>query len=132
MPDREKVITGLVGTMKLLAVANCMIKHGFPNIESDIYDNSLAAISDAITILKDQEPVINVVCCKDCKYGEEDTNSNGEDMVMCTNKLNPMGFENWLMPPEFYCADGERGKEQQGEETRKAARKKLWLQPREG
>jgi hypothetical protein len=49
-----------------------------------------------------------VVRCRDCKYGEPDTNGLGEDMVMCQNKLNPIGDGDWLMPPEFFCADGER------------------------
>ena len=49
-----------------------------------------------------------VVRCRDCKYGEPETNGRGEDMVMCQNKLNPIGYEDWLMPPEFFCADGER------------------------
>ena len=51
---------------------------------------------------------VPVVRCKDCKYGEPETNGFGEDMVMCQNKQNPIGYEDWLMPPEFYCADGER------------------------
>ena len=52
--------------------------------------------------------MVAVVRCKDCKYGEPDTNGCGEDMVMCQNAVNPIGYENWLMPPDFYCADGER------------------------
>ena len=51
---------------------------------------------------------VPVVRCKDCKYGESETNMFGDDMVMCQNKLNPIGYEDLLMPPEFYCADGER------------------------
>lgn len=57
MPDREKVINGLKETMKLLAVTNSMFKYGFPDINSDIYDNSMIAISNAIALLKAQEPV---------------------------------------------------------------------------
>jgi hypothetical protein len=52
--------------------------------------------------------VVNVVRCRDCKYGEPETNGSDEDMVMCQNKLNPIGYEDWLMPPEWFCADGER------------------------
>ena len=51
---------------------------------------------------------VSVVRCKDCKYGEQETNGFEEDMVMCQNKQNPIGYEDWLMPPEFFCADGER------------------------
>ena len=51
---------------------------------------------------------VNVVRCRDCKYGEFDANSEGEDMVLCNNKHNPVGFDCWLMPPEWFCADGER------------------------
>ena len=56
-------------------------------------------------------PAVNavpVILCRNCKYGEPETNGFGEDMVMCQNKQNPIGYEDWLMPPEFYCADGER------------------------
>ena len=67
-------------------------------------------------MIRDTEAVdaVGVIRCKDCKYGEEETNGNGEDMVMCTNKLNPIGFEDWLMPPEFYCANGERRENDDG------------------
>lgn len=51
---------------------------------------------------------INVVRCRDCKYGESETNDEGEDMFMCNNKYNPVGLAYWLMPPEWFCADGER------------------------
>lgn len=50
----------------------------------------------------------DLVRCKECKFGEPDTNGNGEDMILCQNKHNPIGFEDWLMPPEWYCADGKR------------------------
>ena len=49
-----------------------------------------------------------LVRCNDCKYGEPKTNMFGDDMIMCQNKQNPIGYEDLLMPPEFYCADGER------------------------
>ena len=52
--------------------------------------------------------MVAVVRCRDCKYGYPETNGNGEDMVMCTNAGNPIGFENWFMPSDWYCADGER------------------------
>jgi hypothetical protein len=52
--------------------------------------------------------MVHVVRCRDCKFGEPETNGRGDDMVMCQNKQNPIGDGDWLMPPEFYCADGER------------------------
>lgn len=64
--------------------------------------NVLCVVKEAAV---DAVPVIR---CRDCKYGEPETNGFGEDMVMCQNKQNPIGYEDWLMPPEFYCADGER------------------------
>jgi hypothetical protein len=51
---------------------------------------------------------VPVVRCRDCKFGEQDTTAAGIDIVMCQNKHNPIGFEYWLMSPEFFCADGER------------------------
>lgn len=64
----------------------------------------------AVDVLNELPAVdaVPVVRCRDCKYGESETNGRGEDMVMCQNKLNPIGYEDWLMPPEFFCADGER------------------------
>lgn len=52
--------------------------------------------------------MVAVVRCKDCKYGEPETNASGYDMTMCTNTNNPLGFDGWLMPPDWYCADGKR------------------------
>lgn len=49
-----------------------------------------------------------LVRCGECKYGVHETNAVGDDMVMCENVYNPVGVDNWLMPPEWYCADGER------------------------
>lgn len=49
-----------------------------------------------------------VVRCKDCKFGEPETNAAGENAIMCQNKQNPLGFEEWIMPENWYCADGER------------------------
>ena len=63
------------------------------------------AIAKLKALSKAQEPSVR---CRDCKYGEPDTNGHGEDMVMCQNKLNPIGDGDWLMPPEFFCANGER------------------------
>lgn len=51
---------------------------------------------------------VDVVRCGECRWGEPGTNGRGEDMVMCQNKQNPIGYEDWLMSPEFFCADGER------------------------
>jgi len=58
-----------------------------------------------------------LVMCKHCKYGEPDTNGLGEDMVMCTNSQNPIGFGGWLMPPEWYCADGEEEDKHEDQEA---------------
>lgn len=71
---------------------------------ADIADNRV----ETWLKLVDSVDAVPVVQCKDCKYGEPDTNGCGEEMVMCQNKLNPIGDGDWLMPPEFFCADGER------------------------
>ena len=52
--------------------------------------------------------VVKVVRCKDCRYGEPEENTNHEVMVMCQNKQNPVGYDDLLMAPDWYCADGER------------------------
>lgn len=75
--------------------------------EIDDADEKRAIITDLVNGIPAVD-AIRVVRCRDCKYGEPDTNGNGEDMVMCHYKQNPIGFEDWLMPPEWFCADGER------------------------
>lgn len=58
--------------------------------------------------------MVAVVRCKDCKHGEPDTNGLGEDMVMCQNQQNPIGFEYWLMSPDWFCPNGERREDKHG------------------
>ena len=48
-----------------------------------------------------------VVRCDDCKYGEPYTIGDVY-LVVCTRSDNPAGCKNWHLPPEWFCADGER------------------------
>ena len=56
MCDRDKAINGLESTMEFLSATKNMFKIGFPNIVSDVYDKALDSISDALALLKAQEP----------------------------------------------------------------------------
>lgn len=48
------------------------------------------------------------VCrCRQCKYGEMTTNGFGEDGCICVNKSSPVMEAGWIVPPDWYCADGE-------------------------
>ena len=47
--------------------------------------------------------MVEVVRCKDCKYGESRKNAKDEDMIDC------LLADNWLKHPDWFCADGERG-----------------------
>jgi len=47
-----------------------------------------------------------IVRCKDCKYGEETINAKGKPMVKCMGE-----FPDWLRYPDWFCADGARGKD---------------------
>ena len=58
MCDRDKAINGLESTMEFLSATKNMFKIGFPNIVSDVYDKALDSISDALALLKAQEPHI--------------------------------------------------------------------------
>lgn len=53
--NRERVIDGLEATKTFIAATKNMFEIGFPNIKSDIYENALASISDAIELLSEQE-----------------------------------------------------------------------------
>lgn len=48
-----------------------------------------------------------VVRCKDCKHGTLTKNARGETMVSCWHPQNYIESD-WLLNPDFYCADGER------------------------
>ena len=50
---------------------------------------------------------MKVVRCKDCKHGTLTKNALGETMVSCWHPQNYIESD-WLLNPDFYCADGER------------------------
>ena len=50
-----------------------------------------------------------VVRCRECKHGERERAANGDWMILCHQ---PKALdERAMMPPEWYCADGEREEE---------------------
>ena len=109
MIDREKVIKRLEKAVEV-----------FDRRMFGPYDVWMDVTKDALALLKAQEPrvmtleeandadVVRVVRCKDCRYGEPEENTSHEAMVMCQNKQNPVGYDDWIVAPDWYCADGER------------------------
>ena len=46
-----------------------------------------------------------IVRCKDCRMGEEDTDFYGKPCIRCHNSAN--GVYHVSHDPEWYCADGK-------------------------
>lgn len=70
---RDEIIKGLESTMELISATKNMFKIGFPNVVSEVYDKALDSISDALALLKAQEPIEPVVIngqyeCGECRY----------------------------------------------------------------
>ena len=50
---------------------------------------------------------VQVVRCKDCRWGDWSRNGKGEEMVLCYN--GDTGIEDgYLHEPDWFCAEGER------------------------
>ena len=66
--------------------------------------------NDVVDMIESRPTIdaVPVVRCGECKWGEPDTNGAGQEMVMCYNAFNPVGCENWIVSPDWFCADGER------------------------
>ena len=50
-------------------------------------------------------PLKEIVQCKDCRMGEEDTDFYGKPCIRCHNSAN--GVAHVSHDPEWYCADGK-------------------------
>ena len=50
---------------------------------------------------------VQVVRCKDCRWGEPTKNAFGEDSIICGN--DDTYIDRYItIPPDWFCADGER------------------------
>lgn len=49
--------------------------------------------------------ILPLVLCKDCKHGRIFMNTNGDELVECSNSF--ISLEKISRIPEFFCADGE-------------------------
>ena len=97
---RGKVIDSLAETREFIAATKNMFKIGFPDIVSDVFDNALCAISDAITLLEEQKPIeVRLHLCESCakEYPECDANADGikfgcgignDNVIGCTAYVN--------------------------------------------
>ena len=51
--------------------------------------------------------MVEVVRCKDCRWGEPTKNAYGEDRIICGN--DDTYIDRYItVPADWYCADGER------------------------
>ena len=67
---------------------------------------------EMIGALIDSMPTVDavqVIRCKDCRWGIKKTNCKGEDMINCCNKETPVCDSCMLVEPDWFCADGEWG-----------------------
>lgn len=53
-----------------------------------------------------REPV-DIVLCKNCRFGEQTTNMRGEERYACNNRFTGI-FQDFLHEPDWFCADGRR------------------------
>ena len=83
MAEMEKVIKGLEAIREFFGF-------GLPS-QSPVFEAYQNILTNAITMLKEQEAVVR---CKDCKHGEVLNNC-----IMCNS-----GAHN----PDWFCADGEK------------------------
>ena len=52
--------------------------------------------------------VVNVVRCKDCKFGKLCIDADGHSLIQCTNSNYPTAnVETWPLELDWYCAGGE-------------------------
>lgn len=88
---------------------------------ADDYNPDYSDITVAHAVSKIKEisaaDAVDVVRCKDCKYGVPTKNGFLNDMIACENEDSPCGYSSWLCQPDWFCADGERREVQDGAET---------------
>ena len=50
---------------------------------------------------------VEIVRCKNCRWGDRSRNGKGEEMILCYN--GDTGIEDgYLHEPDWFCAEGER------------------------
>lgn len=83
-----------------------MAKYIDKDLAMQSFENAMpdGDIFDAI----DQLPTVEVVRCKDCKYGMPVKNGFSDDMIACENKDSPCGYSPLLCQFDWFCGDGER------------------------
>ena len=65
----------------------------------------LADIAGMVSEALEKGLLVNVVRCKNCMMGEEDTNFYGDPCVRCYNSAN--GVAHVWHKPDWFCADGK-------------------------
>lgn len=87
MIDRENVISNLEMNIRWISDHPA---HQFPG-----WGNAVAAMTDALELLKEEESIVR---CKDCKYANHETPFFD---IWC-DRISTGCYEDW------FCADGER------------------------
>ena len=61
---------------------------------------------DYAKVIAETDYNCDLVRCENCKWGSPEKNAKGEDMIACANSDSHVDI-NMLLPPGWYCADGE-------------------------
>lgn len=69
---------------------------------------ALCDVAEILDAVRGHPGVVDIVRCKDCRWGEWSKNCRGEDMVICNNTESPVSETCRLVEPDWYCAYGER------------------------
>jgi hypothetical protein len=81
------------------------------NLDS-VYDGDMNRTRRAAQRVIAQLPTVDavqVVRCRDCKYGKLCFDANGQGLIQCTNPYYQAAFaETWPFDLDWYCAGGER------------------------
>lgn len=86
-------------------------KFGPPSPFADGYRMAHDHIAEVVQVCVKTVDAVEVVRCRDCKYGEYAKNGYNEDMISCKNPETAYMLAGWLNSPDWFCADGvERDK----------------------
>ena len=115
MPDREKVIKGLLNHVYGHPHTRC---HKCPYWGTGAHGSSECTVlfADALALLKEQEAVVR---CKDCKHRPKEipftTSWGGHDTYLefpegsrCPGQCSGDSYYSWKPDDDWFCADGEK------------------------
>lgn len=81
--------------------------HNWTDSDSEIAE--VCAWESHKSAIENVPAVVNVVRCRDCKYGKLCFDADGHGLIQCTNTSYPTAnVETWPLELDWYCAGGER------------------------